>query len=140
MLKSPKVRIIEGGDQVLGLDDEAEDGEPEEQELNDWTIEHWPVYTCDAQQALKRLKGMETCSHKADPVPLFDQLVCLAPPSEYTRRLPGAIVAIKFTLTYHDISKKNLNTFSADIVCIDIFYSTNAESAMRSASQCPSKS
>ncbi|KAJ8495205.1 hypothetical protein ONZ45_g12951 [Pleurotus djamor] len=78
-LKAPK-HFLRGTE--LGNDDKPDEDEltAEEQELKAWSIENWPAYTTDAQDALKRLRDMESPTHKVNPVRIFDQLG-LVPPS-----------------------------------------------------------
>jgi len=75
----------------------------------------WPTSTPEAASALAA--ASET--HSVNPLPAYDLNGVLVDPQQYTRRLDGATVIIRFELNHYLIRSKgqpSIDTFSARVV------------------------
>ncbi|KAJ7099729.1 hypothetical protein C8R44DRAFT_888418 [Mycena epipterygia] len=61
----------------------------------------WPV----GSQNLERLKETAV-THDVQPFPLYNEQGHLVPPTEVERALPGCLVQVTFTLTYHSFPRE----------------------------------
>ena len=79
---------------------------------------NWPVSNSAAAAALEEMRG----KYYVVPIPAYDMHGELIHPSFYRRRLEGALVALRFTLTHWSIGKgtNGADVYSADIVNIRV--------------------
>jgi hypothetical protein len=61
-------------------------------------------------------------THTIQPLPAFDINGNRIPPTEYERKLAGAIVEVHFALLYHHIKKSNRISFNAEAREINILH------------------
>ncbi|PSR82943.1 hypothetical protein PHLCEN_2v5913 [Hermanssonia centrifuga] len=80
------------------------------------TIEDWPVHGENAKAALETMKD----KYFVVPIPAYNMHGDLIHLTFYRRRLEGALVAVRFTLTHWAIGNKDAgtgsNVFTADII------------------------
>lgn len=82
------------------------------------TLENWPVLSDAATAAKEDMKG----KFYVVPIPAYDMHGELIHPSFYRRRLEGALVAVRLTLTHWAIKndKSSADVYTADIVNIRV--------------------
>lgn len=85
---------------------------------SEFSIDNWPVKSDVAKESLH---GMKT-THRPIPIPAYDVNGSLIAPSDYHRRLQGALAQIHFTLVHWSIREKEekLDRYVADIYQIRI--------------------
>lgn len=72
------------------------------------TIEHWPV-PAKNRDRLEAIKG----THVVFPIPAYDTNDRLIDPEQYRKKLAGALVECRFSLSHWYIQNKNSDTFNA---------------------------
>lgn len=80
----------------------------------------WPAEHDEARKALKEMIS----THRVRPLQAFDVKAQIIKPSEYRKRLQGAMVLAGFTVTHYSIGAKHdkeaIDTYVADIAFIRV--------------------
>ncbi|TFK81668.1 hypothetical protein K466DRAFT_604305 [Polyporus arcularius HHB13444] len=86
----------------------------------EFSIEAWPCYSDEAIAARDAI--VET--HVARPLPAYDVLGNLIPPSRYHTELRRATVLVVFSMTHYDIAQRRANGAHATkcTLCFDVQY------------------
>lgn len=73
------------------------------------TLNKWPVRSDAAREALTEMDG----KFYVIPIPAYDMHGELIDPDCYRRRLEGALVAVRFTLTHRSVNSRDI--YTADV-------------------------
>lgn len=93
----------------------------------EFTIQEWPAEHDEARKALKEM----VATHRVCPLQAFDIKSQIIKPTEYRKRLQGAMVFIGFTMTHYSIARKPeqqreaVDSYTADIVFVRVLVPPN---------------
>lgn len=81
-------------------------------------MEGWPVTSAVARTAINAIRD----THRPRPLQAYNMHGVLIPPSEYARRLGGAVAIVRFNVTAYAFGTvpKHRNTFVGDLTYVRV--------------------
>ncbi|CAK5279897.1 unnamed protein product [Mycena citricolor] len=91
----------------------------DDEDKSSYELSEWPVRSELARQGIRGMEG----KYVVDRLCAYDFDGRIIAPEDYTKKLPGASIAVTFNMTHYSFTNQKQDTFVADIVKIRVIES-----------------